>query len=559
MISDSSIARADVAGLPQDRLDARVLAHALIEQTQVTPRLELLGRLAEQAHAAGWGEVRVILLHAQLITRSLQGADPATLRDCSDAMLSAAHGTADEILIALALASRALFVVDAEHPDDVGEDVGSLLAQAVAMLDDTMDPGTDGLGLRGIEVPACYVECGQAFHRLGLWELEEEMYARAAEALDLPLPWQVRAVAGFTRRVLVVNRLESALALSCALLEIGSREPARRVAANSVRPTPAQRADLPPMWAVEILALEHFLDVIAGRSRLGGAAHEVPARLYARLEMSTWTGYRACLLLAAALGAHDQGDVTTTARLAESALSLLDDAKPSITTLAMHLATLDTEDQAGRRYARHLAGLRWQTRLAVLGAFRSRLASVRVLRAGEQLSRQAFADALTGLGNRHAEVRHLARLRRRGPEQRLLVVLLDVDHFKAVNDTFGHATGDEALRVIGSILQAVVRRSDLAVRRGGDEFMLLIDLPPGTDTPIVAHGIVRAVARHRWADVAPGLAVGVSAGEAVGAARDVDDLIRMADENLYRAKDSGRGQAIAPSGQGRDGSVSSER
>jgi diguanylate cyclase (GGDEF)-like protein len=543
MISDSSIARAAVAGLPPDRLAARVLAHALIEQTQVTPRPELLGRLAEQARAAGWGEVRVVLLHCQLIARSLQGADRGAVRDSSDAMLNAAQATADEILIALALASRALFVVDAEHPDDVGEDVGGLLAQAVAMLDDTMDSGAEALGLRAVEVPACYVECGQAFHRLGLWELEEEMYARAAAALDLPLPPEASVVPKFTRRALVVNRLESALALSCALLEIGRRESAARVAASSVRPTPAERDDLPPAWAVEVLALEYFLDTIAGAT-----PHSIPARLYAQLTANTYTGYRGCLLLAAALGAHDQGDIAKAASLAERALSMLDDYQPSVTTLAMHFAAQGTADEAAWRYARHLAGLRWQTRLAVLGAVRSRVAAARVLRQGEQLNWQAYADALTGLANRHAETRHLARLRRRSPQERLLVVLVDVDHFKAVNDTFGHAAGDEVLRVIGTILQAVVRPSDLAVRRGGDEFMLLMDLPPGLDVPTVAGGVVHAIARHRWADVAPGLAVGVSAGEAVGAARDVDDLIHAADENVYRAKGGGRGRAVAAAG-----------
>jgi diguanylate cyclase (GGDEF)-like protein len=299
---------------------------------------------------------------------------------------------------------------------------------------------------------------------------------------------------------------------------------------------------------VEVLALEHFLDTIADQPPVGTAPHPVPARLYAQLKTSTWTGYRGCLLLAAAVGAHDHGDVATAAGLAERALSMLDDYQPSITTLAMHLAAHGTDDGAAWRYARHLAGSRWQTRMAVLGAARSRLAAARVLRQGEQLNWQAYADALTGLANRHAETRHLARLRRRSPEERLLVVLVDVDHFKAVNDTFGHAAGDEVLRVIGTILQAVVRPSDLAVRRGGDEFMLLIDLPPGVDAPTVAGGIVCAIARHRWADVAPGLAVGVSAGEAVGAARDVDDLIHAADENLYRAKAGGRGRAVAAAG-----------
>jgi diguanylate cyclase (GGDEF)-like protein len=186
--------------------------------------------------------------------------------------------------------------------------------------------------------------------------------------------------------------------------------------------------------------------------------------------------------------------------------------------------------------------------MQVLGAARSRLAAARVLRDGEQLSRQAYVDALTGLANRHAETRHLARLRRRGPLDHLGVLLLDVDHFKAVNDTFGHGVGDEVLRVIGALLQAAIRPSDLAVRLGGDEFMLLIDLPAGADVPIPAQDIIRAVILHHWDDVAPGLRVSVSAGQAVGAARDVDQLIRAADENLYRAKDAGRGRAITADG-----------
>jgi diguanylate cyclase (GGDEF)-like protein len=229
--------------------------------------------------------------------------------------------------------------------------------------------------------------------------------------------------------------------------------------------------------------------------------------------------------------------------LAERAVGLLDDYKPSITTFALHLAAQTAQDAAALRYSRHLAMLRWRARLEVLGAARSRLAAARVLRQGEQLSRQAYVDALTGLANRHAETRHLARLRRRGPLERVGVVLIDVDNFKSVNDTFGHAVGDEVLRVIGAVVQAAVRSSDLAVRFGGDEFMLLIDLPPDADASVPAQGIVRAVTLHHWNEIAAGLRVSVSAGQAVGAARDVDRLIQAADENLYLAKAAGRGQA----------------
>jgi diguanylate cyclase (GGDEF)-like protein len=533
-----------ITSLPPDRIAARVLAHSMIEQTQVSPRPDLVDRLAEEARAAGWGEVRVLLLHCRLIHSGLQGARYEEIRDSSDAMLAAATATEDEILIALALASRALFLVDADRPESAGEDVGGMLARAVAMLDDAADTDPAELGLRAVELPASFVECGQAYHRQGLWELEEEMYVRAAEALAIPLPDAVRPVGDFTSRALVINRLESTAALVSALLEIGRREAAGQVAAAAVRPSPDERADLPPGWDCEVRALERLLDVVAGNAGVDGGPTAVPADLFEELGASTWDGYRACLLLAAAVGAQDAGDVTSAARLAEQAVGMLDDYKPSITTLALHLAAQTARDDAALRYSRQVAMLRWRARLEVLGAARSRLAAARVLRQGEQLSLQAYVDALTGVANRHAEIRHLARLRRRGPLERLGVVVLDVDHFKNANDTFGHAVGDEVLRVIGAVLQAAIRSSDLAVRLGGDEFMLLIDLPAGADVPVPAHDIVRAVTLHHWNDVAPGLRVSVSAGQAVGAARDVDQLIRTADENLYRAKAAGRGRAV---------------
>lgn len=543
-----SVTRAEITALPPHRLTARVLAHALIEQTQVSPRPDLVNQLAAEAKAAGWHEVHVLLLHCRLIHAGVQAVCYEEIRDCSDAMLAAAHSADDEILIALALASRALFLVDTDHPESAGEDVGGLLARAVAMLDDAADTDPAELGLRAVELPACFVECGQTYHRLGLWELEEEMYVRAAEALELPLPDIVRPVGDFTRRVLVFNRLESTTALTCALLEVGHREAARQVAAAAVRPGPAERADLPPGWVCEVQALERLLDVVAGNAEVEGGPTAVPAQLFEELAASTWEGYRACLLLASAVGAHDLGDVAAAARRAEQAVGMLDEQKPSVHTLALHLAAqVATPDDRAVRYARKLAMLRWQARLEVLGAARSRLAAARVLREGEQLTRQAYVDALTGLGNRHAETRHLARLRRRGPLDRLGVVLLDVDHFKSVNDTFGHPVGDEVLRVIGTVLQAAIRSSDLAVRLGGDEFMLLVDLPAGLEVPMPAQNIVRAITLHHWHEIAPGLRVSVSAGQAMGAARDVDQLIQAADENLYRAKAGGRGRAVTAS------------
>jgi hypothetical protein len=97
MTSDGS-----AGGLPADRLAARVMAHTLIEQTQVAPRPELVERLTEEARRRGWGEVLVVLLHCRLLADSRQGLPYATIRAGSDAMLAVAEATAADAKLYLA-------------------------------------------------------------------------------------------------------------------------------------------------------------------------------------------------------------------------------------------------------------------------------------------------------------------------------------------------------------------------------------------------------------------------------------------------------------------------
>jgi diguanylate cyclase (GGDEF)-like protein len=119
-------------------------------------------------------------------------------------------------------------------------------------------------------------------------------------------------------------------------------------------------------------------------------------------------------------------------------------------------------------------------------------------------------------------------------------VLLDVDEFKAVNDVHGHAVGDEVLRVLGRLLGDAIRPSDLAVRLGGDEFALFLVSDGDRRLGTRVERLVEEIRGHDWQRLAPGLRVTVSAGQAVGEASDVDTLLRVADEHLYRAKAEGR-------------------
>jgi len=163
-------------------------------------------------------------------------------------------------------------------------------------------------------------------------------------------------------------------------------------------------------------------------------------------------------------------------------------------------------------------------------------------RRADELAKQASEDAVTGLGSRRwLEMRmdELARSDRSGT-----VIALDLDRFKQVNDTFGHQTGDEVLRLVGDTLRTVVRDEDLVARFGGEEFVILmVDSNRATGAALAER--IRSALRHAdWETIAVGLAVTISAGVAEGPLAGVRELLRLADTALYEAKRSGRNRVI---------------
>lgn len=164
----------------------------------------------------------------------------------------------------------------------------------------------------------------------------------------------------------------------------------------------------------------------------------------------------------------------------------------------------------------------------------------------QQLEQIAYFDGLTGLANRRMfndEARRmLAQARREGTG--LCLLLIDLDHFKQINDTLGHQTGDAVLAAIGSRIGAAVRESDRVARLGGDEFAVL--LPDTTDSAAVrqvCHRIFARVAAPPTDEAVP-LLPGISIGAACFPrdADDVDGLYKAADIALYDAKHAGRGR-----------------
>ncbi|MGK5681062.1 putative bifunctional diguanylate cyclase/phosphodiesterase [Actinoplanes sp. URMC 104] len=160
------------------------------------------------------------------------------------------------------------------------------------------------------------------------------------------------------------------------------------------------------------------------------------------------------------------------------------------------------------------------------------------------LAGQAFRDPLTGLGNRAMFMDHARDALEDADDTMTAVILLDLDGFKGINDMYGHAAGDELLKVTADRLNANVRANDTVSRLGGDEFVVL--LPRLADDEIadsVADRILRDLQQPLEVDGQVLLQVRASAGISIarGAEHNVDSLLREADEALYHAKDDGKG------------------
>jgi diguanylate cyclase (GGDEF)-like protein len=162
---------------------------------------------------------------------------------------------------------------------------------------------------------------------------------------------------------------------------------------------------------------------------------------------------------------------------------------------------------------------------------------------------QVGRDPLTGLLNHRAVHERLDHELANGRASGLpvAVVLIDVDNFKTVNDTFGHQAGDRVLRAIAGILAAASRGSDVAARYAGDEFMLLL---PGLDEAhagSVCNRIADEVRRvNRELNLGEGVRVSLSVGVAVThrCQRSVSQTVAIADAAMYDAKETGKDQVV---------------
>lgn len=171
--------------------------------------------------------------------------------------------------------------------------------------------------------------------------------------------------------------------------------------------------------------------------------------------------------------------------------------------------------------------------------------------AEQQLERIAHHDPLTGLPNRARFLEHLdGSLRSRQPQGVVALLFIDVDGFKAVNDTIGHDAGDALLQQVARRLKYTVREEDTVARLGGDEFSVtLCTLDKGDDASIVADAIVHALKqpfliKQEEVYVSASIGIALASGDQPAAESDTNSLIKQADIALYRAKLSGRSRYV---------------
>ena len=214
-----------------------------------------------------------------------------------------------------------------------------------------------------------------------------------------------------------------------------------------------------------------------------------------------------------------------------------DDARARLTRLQQDV--MDAETRLASSQASQLVEANEQLVFATLRAQTDAETAARALK---EMARSAELDALTELPNRVLLLDHFARAianaRRRS--ERLALLFLDLNNFKQINDTLGHAVGDQVLKLAAHCLASSVRGSDMVSRHGGDEFLILLEVSHASDAVLIADKVIAALgAPSRVGDHVLRLTASIGISIYPDDGEDVDTLIDRADAAMYHAKRHG--------------------
>jgi len=512
----------DAGGIGDARAAAIEHAYALIEAAQGEDTAGQIDAAGAEAAARGWDDVQVLLHYANAFAAHRAGLDDSAH---IQAMVEASSRIEDPALYAMSLAHTAGRRVESRRALELTESPTSLLVRAVGLLDGSSGPV--------VHRAAALIAIAVVSHVLGLWELAMEQYDLAEQALTADDDPRWAQTVRRQRRAVAFNRVDLALDWSSAQATIGDwAAAASRAAAILPGSLEAVDADWPPSWVCEYRRLLQLLAALAGLDR--GTEYDLSPN-----------EDQPAVAVGAAIHAARRGDTDRAARLADGQVDRLGVVPSNARLLCMSIAARQPGTPAiATAYAAELATLRWNARIDQMTGVRDAIAVERRRREHEQLRHQVLVDDLTGLANRRGYQAYLAGLRQPEDDEPggYAAMMIDVDHFKGVNDTFGHDVGDLVLTRIAQVLALNVRPADLAARLGGDEFVVILaGVGPGLPEAR-AQAILDAVSGHPWAEIAAGLTVSISIGVHHGGRLDLPDLLADADRKLYHAKKGGRGR-----------------
>ncbi|HEV2113674.1 MAG TPA: sensor domain-containing diguanylate cyclase, partial [Terriglobales bacterium] len=160
----------------------------------------------------------------------------------------------------------------------------------------------------------------------------------------------------------------------------------------------------------------------------------------------------------------------------------------------------------------------------------------------ERAKQMADIDGLTGVFNRrHLEKRIVGEIERLTRYNHgMAILMVDIDHFKRINDEFGHMLGDEVLRHVSQLMTNHLRKADIVCRYGGEEFAILLPETVGDSAVGVADKLRRRIEQYSFPGVARPVTISIGVADYPAHGQNRDELVRAADEALYAAKQAGR-------------------